>query len=146
MADRPPKSEGMPWMSPYMIVKDVKKTLDFYERAFGFETRITLPDKDGSIMHAEMAYRDNVLMIGSESEQQKQLSARTLKGSPVSFYLYVDKIDDFFQKARQAAAEVVSEPKDQFWGDRTCTVRCPEGYQWTFAQNIADFDPNNIPG
>ncbi|UCC44900.1 MAG: hypothetical protein JSU65_02945, partial [Candidatus Zixiibacteriota bacterium] len=103
-------------------------------------------DKDGSLMHAEMVHRDTVLMIGSESEQQEQLSARTLKGSPVSFYLYVDEVDNFFQKARQAAAEVVSEPKDQFWGDRTCTVRCPEGYQWTFAQNVADFDPNNIPG
>ncbi|UCD62899.1 MAG: VOC family protein [Candidatus Zixiibacteriota bacterium] len=146
MTKRPPKSEGMAWLNPYMIVRDVRRSLEFYEQAFGFTTRMTMPDKDGSIMHAEMAYRDNVLMIGTESQQQQHLSAQTMKGSPVSFYLYVDNVDDFFRKASQAAAEVIAEPKDQFWGDRTCTLKCPEGYQWTFAQNVADFDPNNIPG
>jgi PhnB protein len=146
MADRPAKSDGMQWLNPYMIVKDLKKTLTFYEEAFGFKTRLTLPDKEGNLMHAEMEYKDNVLMIGSESPEQTMLAARTLKGSPVSFYLYVDNIDDFFSRAKNAGSEVISEPKNQFWGDRTCTFKCPEGYQWTFAQNVADFDPSNIPG
>ncbi len=145
MANRNPKSDGMGWLNPYMIVKDMKKSLDFYNKAFGFKTRLTLPDRDGNLMHAEMEYKDNVLMVGSESPEQKMLAARTLNGSPVSFYLYVDNVDDFFAKAQEAGGEVVSEPKDQFWGDRTCTLKCPEGYQWTFAQNVADFDPDNIP-
>lgn len=146
MTDRPPKSEGMQWLNPYVIVKDLKQTINFYEKAFGFKTRMTLPDKQGQLTHAEMTYKDNVLMMGSESPEQQQLAAKTLKGSPVSFYMYVDNVDDFYTHAKKAGSEVIAEPKDQFWGDRTCTFKCPEGYQWTFAQNVADFDPNNIPG
>ena len=145
MGKRPPKSEGMQWLNPYMIVKDVKQTVDFYEKAFGFQTRMTMPDKQGQIMHAEMTYRDNVLMMGSESPDQKQLAARTLNGSPVSFYMYVDDVEDFYTHAKKVGTEVVGELKDQFWGDRTCTFKCPEGYQWTFAQNVADYDPDNAP-
>ena len=145
MADRPPRAEGMQWLNPYMIVKDVKETLEFYEKAFGFKTRLTLPDKQGNITHAEMTYKDGVLMVGSECEEHKALAAKTLKGSPVSFYLYVDNVEEVFTRAKNAGTEIVSELKDEFWGDRTCTFKCPEGYQWTFAQNVADFDPDNVP-
>ena len=31
MSLRNPKSEGMSWLNPMIIVKDVKKSLDFYE-------------------------------------------------------------------------------------------------------------------
>lgn len=146
MADRPPKAEGMQWLNPYMIVKDVKRTLEFYEKAFGFKTRMAMPDKDGNIMHAEMTYKDNVLMMGSESQEQNQLAPQTLKGSPVSFYLYVDSVDEFYNRVKKAGVATISEPTDQFWGDRTCNVKCPDGYSWTFAQNVADFDPKNVPG
>ncbi|MEW6412454.1 MAG: VOC family protein [Candidatus Zixiibacteriota bacterium] len=145
MANRPPKSDGMQWLNPYMIVKDVKGSLEFYEKAFGFHTRMTMPDKEGNIMHAELTHKDGVLMLGSESPEQKMLAAKTLKGSPVSFYLYVDNVDDHFARAKKTGGEILSEPKEQFWGDRTYTIKCPEGYNWTFAQNVADFDPNNIP-
>jgi len=145
MADRPPKADGMQWLNPYMIVKDVEETLAFYEKAFGFQTRLTLPDKEGRIIHAEMTYKDGVLMVGSESPGQQALAPRTLEGSPVSFYLYVDNVEEVFTRAKNAGTEIVSELKDEFWGDRTCSFKCPEGYKWIFAQNVADFDPDNVP-
>jgi len=145
MSERPPKAEGMQWLNPYMVVQDVKRALDFYEKAFGFKTRVTMPDKEGNIMHAEMVYKDNVIMLGPESDDHKLKSVHSLKGSPVSFYLYVDNVDEFYQKAKEAGAEVNMEPQDQFWGDRICNFKCPEGYSWTFAQNVADFDPQKAP-
>jgi len=144
MSERQPKSQDMQWLNPYMILKDVKSALEFYEYAFGFKTRMVIPDKNGNIMHAEIVHKDGVLMVGSESPEHNMLSAKSLNGSPVSFYLYVDNIDEFFNKAKTAGAEMLSSLKNQFWGDRTCTFQCPEGYHWTFAQNVADFDPNNI--
>jgi uncharacterized glyoxalase superfamily protein PhnB len=146
MADRPPKSEGMNWMNPYLIVKDMKGSLEFYEKAFGFETRFTMPDKDGNLMHAEVSYKDNVFMIGSEEPEMDAKAPATLGGSPVGFYIYVENVDKAFEHAKNEGAKVVTEPKDQFWGDRTCSFRCPEGHKWTLAQNVGDFDPNNVPG
>ena len=145
MGKRPPKVEGMQWLNPYMVVKDLKGTLDFYEKAFGFTTRLTMPDKEGNLIHAEMTHKDGVLMMGPESTEQHAVAAKTLKGSPVSFYIYVDNVDDIYTRAKKAGTEVIAEPKEQFWGDRTCTFKCPEGYQWTFAQNVADYDPNKTP-
>ena len=143
MGDRNPKAEGMGWISSYITVKDVKKSLEFYKEAFNFETRMTMPDKEGNITHAEMGYKDCVIMMGPESKESK--SPNTLKGTPTGFYVYVENVDKQFEQAKNAGATIKMEPTDQFWGDRMCSVICPEGHNWTLAQNVADFDPNNVP-
>ena len=145
MADRSPKPKDMGWLNPYIIVKDVKSSLEFYEKAFGFTTRMTLPDKEGNIIHAEVQHKDSVIMMSPESEEMKTKSPISLGGSPASFYLYVDDVDKFFTRAKEAGAKVHTEPTDQFWGDRMCNLECPEGHRWTFATNVADFDPSKAP-
>ena len=57
MAGRPAKAEGMQWVNSYLMVKDMKSALEFYEKVFGFEIRMTMPDKDGTLMHAEMQHK-----------------------------------------------------------------------------------------
>jgi len=146
MSDRDPKAKGMGWLSPYLVVKDVKNSVEFYKEAFGFETKMTMPDKEGNIVHAEMTHKDAVIMMGPECAEQGTKSPTTLNGSPVNLYLYVDDVNKQFDNAKSGGAKIIMEPTDQFWGDRTCVVSCPEGHQWTFAQNVADFDPTKVPG
>ena len=145
MAKRPPKHENTPWVIPTIVLKDVKGTMAFYEKAFEFKTRFSMPDKEGKIMHAEMAYKEQAIMMGPEYPDFNMHSVSKFKGSPVSFYLYTEDVDKFCKQAKAAGAKVVQEPTDQFWGDRTCRLSCPEGYSWTFAQNVADFDPSKSP-
>ena len=140
-----PKDEGMSWLNPYLVLKNPKKALLFYEKAFGFKTKYTMPDSRGKIMHAEMAYRDCMIMMGPENPKQNFLSAKSMGGSPVGFYIYVDSVDSFFAKAKAAKARVKQKPTIQFYGHKTCTFLCPEGYLWTFAQRVADFDPSKAP-
>ena len=148
MAERNPKAEGMQWVNSYITVKDVKGSLEFYEKAFGFKTRMTMPDKEGNIIHAEVAHKDSIIMMGPEHPQSedKAPSEYAGKGVPVSFYLYVDNVEQAFEKAKVAGAKELEGLKDQFWGDRTCTFNCPEGHKWTLAQNVEDFDPSKVPG
>ena len=146
MTERDPKAKGMGWLSPHMIVTNVKTSLKFYEEAFGFKTHLSLPDKEGNIIHGEMLHKDVVMMLGLESESEGTKSPKSLGGTPVRFYLYVDNIEQQFERARAAGAQVETELEDQFWGDRTCVFICPEGHHWTFAQNVADFDPSKAPG
>lgn len=40
------------------------------------------------------------------------------------------------QRAREAGAEIVQEPADQFYGERTYRARDPEGHLWTFSQTV----------
>ena len=145
MSERPPKAKDMNWVNPYLIVKDMKNSLEFYEKVFGFQVRMTMPDKDGNPMHAELTHKDGVIMMGTECPESGSKSPSTIGGTPVSFYLYVDNINEFFQKAKEAGVKIHQEPTDQFWGDRMCHLECPEGHQWSFAQNVADFDPSKAP-
>jgi PhnB protein len=146
MAKRPAKPEGFPWVSPYLIVKDADAALDFYQRAFGFETRMKMPGPDGRTGHAEMAYKDAVIMLGPENDMQKaKAPATTRLDSPVGVYIYCDDVDALFDRATKAGAKSVQAPKDEFWGDRRCRMSDPNGYVWDFATNVAEFNPANMP-
>ncbi len=145
MTDRLPKAEGMSWLTPYLVVRDIKKSLEFYEKVFGFKINHTIPDKDGNLIHGDLTYRDCTIMLGPEVVEAGEKAPSTLSGSPVSFYLYVDNVDEFFETGREAGAEVIEGLKDQYWGDWTCQFRCPEGYTWIFAQCVADLDPSKMP-
>ncbi len=145
MSERDPKPKDMGWLNPYIVVKDTKKAIEFYEKAFGFNTRMTIPDKEGNIMHAELGYKDAVMMMGPEGNNTDDKAPSSLTGTAVSFYLYVEDIDKYFEHAKSSGAKVVEEPKEQFWGDKTCKMECPEGHHWMFAQNVSDFDPSKSP-
>jgi uncharacterized glyoxalase superfamily protein PhnB len=36
---------------------------------------------------------------------------------------------------------VINEPKTEFWGDRTFTVKDPDGYALTFSEQVDDVSP-----
>jgi PhnB protein len=145
MTNRPAKSEGMSWLTPMFTVKDMRNALDFYAQAFGFEKTFEMAGEGGNLMHAEMKYRGHGMMFGPEWPQSTSRAPAHVSGTTTDMYLYTDDIEAAFKRATEAGARVVMEIKDQFWGDRTFMVECPEGHKWMFAQNVADYDPNNVP-
>jgi uncharacterized glyoxalase superfamily protein PhnB len=50
----------------------------------------------------------------------------------------VENADAVYQKAIQAGAKSISEPKDQFYGDRSGGVEDPSGNCWWIATHIED--------
>ncbi len=146
MSKRPPKPENVPWTMPYLIVQDVSKATDFYQKAFGFELIMSIPGPDGKITHAEVKWHDQVIMCGAECDENPAKSPVTSGiPSPVSLYFYVEDVDAAYQQAIESGATSVEEPIDMFWGDRMARVTDPDGHGWSLATNIADFDPANIP-
>lgn len=65
-------------------------------------------------------------------------------GSPISFYAYVDNVDEAFRIAVAAGAEVEMPVNDMFWGDRMGTVRDPFGYSWSLASHTRDLTMEEI--
>ena len=53
-------------MQAEFVHKDADRALDFYARAFGFAKKEAMPGPDGKTMHAEMTYKDAVVMFGPE--------------------------------------------------------------------------------
>jgi uncharacterized glyoxalase superfamily protein PhnB len=71
-------------------------------------------------------------------------SPKAYGGSPVSFYVYVDKVDAAWKRAVDAGAKPVMPLADMFWGDRTGRLEDPFGHSWSLAQHVKDLTPEEI--
>jgi uncharacterized glyoxalase superfamily protein PhnB len=58
----------------------------------------------------------------------------------LSHYLYVDAVDDAFERALDAGARPIRSPRTEFWGDRCALVADPDGHLWTLATHLPDHD------
>lgn len=141
MAKRPGRPVGASWLSPYLVVSDADAALDFYQRAFGFARGIIIPGPDGRTAHAEMRWQDARFAFGPGKPGQASSPAASGVPSPVRIEVYCEDVDDLFARATAAGATVISPPQDMFWGDRVCRLADPDGHEWSFATNVADFDP-----
>jgi uncharacterized glyoxalase superfamily protein PhnB len=127
------------------MFKDARKAIDFYKRAFDAQERFAMPGPDGKgVMHAEVLIGDSIIMMGEENPHEPCKSAETIGGSPVSFYIYLDNVDEAFRAALAAGAETRMPVEDMFWGDRVGTVQDPFGYSWSLATHIKDLTPQEI--
>ncbi|HXV80072.1 MAG TPA: VOC family protein [Candidatus Binatia bacterium] len=132
-------------VTPIFVFKDARKAIEFYKRAFGAQERFVMPGPNGKgVMHAELRIGDSIIMMGEENPHKPCKSAETIGSSPVSFYLYVENVDEAFSTAVAAGAEVQMPVQDMFWGDRVGTVQDPFGYGWTLAKHIKDPTPEEI--
>lgn len=128
--------EGFHSLTPYLGVKEAAKAIDFYKKAFGAIEVMRLGMPDGSIGHAELRIGDSPLMLGTPCEQGPL--ANPQGESPVGLHLYVADVDKQFAAAIAAGATVVSEVKDQFYGDRSGTLKDPFGHTWFLATHKED--------
>ncbi len=59
-------------------------------------------------------------------------------GSPVSLLLYVTDVDAMFKQALGAGATEVRPVADQFYGDRSGTLKDPFGHTWHLSTHKGD--------
>jgi PhnB protein len=130
-----PKPANVTWVSPHIIVKDIEAILPFYQNAFGFEILEAAKGPEGTISHAELRYKDQMLMLGKSGAYggTTQSPKETGIESPMNLYLYCEDVDKFYQQALAAGAKSVTAPEAMFWGDKMCRLLDPEGYLWCFA-------------
>lgn len=123
---------------PYLAYADAPAAIAFLCEAFGFEERYRMQVDDGRIGHAEVAWRDNVVMLVSVWRAAGMETPLELAGVPCQLYCEVDDVDAHYRKARAAGATVIAEPADQPYGVRTYRALDPEGHRWMFASALAE--------
>lgn len=142
MANRPYKPQGIPSLFPYLTVRNAEKSIDFYNKAFGFElSSEPAKSEQGYIQHAEMKFGDDVIiMFASEGAFGSTRKAPISEGITPSLviYIYCPDVDSLHQRAIEHGAKSTIAPNDAFWGDRFCCLVDPDGHEWMFATNIAD--------
>ncbi len=144
---RPYKPAGAPGLMPYLTVPNATQALNFYQDAFGFKLDSEPMRKGDEIQHAQMFLHDTKIMFAPEGAWDNERFApntnKTL--SPIALYVYVEDVDATFEHAKKMGAQVIDPPEETFWGDRMCRLKDPFGYDWSFATNVKDVDPNKSP-
>jgi uncharacterized glyoxalase superfamily protein PhnB len=132
-------------VTPMFVFKDARKAIDFYHRAFDAQEHYVMPGPDGKgVLHAEIQIGTSIIMMSEESPQQGCKSAETVGVSPVSFYLYVENVDEAYQRVLDAGAMALMPVQEMFWGDRVGSVQDPFGYRWTLATHVKDLTMEEV--
>jgi uncharacterized glyoxalase superfamily protein PhnB len=136
-----------PALSPYLTVREAGASLKFYESAFGFKVMGPVMRNDaGVVTHVGMRLGDAAIMFAPQGTSS-DMRAPASSGAPdsLSLYVYVPDVDALAARAERGGAKVIQRPADQFWGDRIAIFKDPDGYHWTFATNVGEFDPEKAP-
>jgi PhnB protein len=144
MPDVNPIPETYPRVSPHLSVVGGAEAIDFYTRVFGASERMRMPMPDGKIAHAELQLGDSVIMIGDEMPGGTDPSPKTLGGSPVALFVYVEDVDDVYRRAVDAGANSVQGPENHFYGDRVAVLDDPFGHRWNIATHVEDVPPDEM--
>ncbi len=132
--------EGYSTLTPVIISKDAKATIESYERALGANVRAIMKcPQSGDIMHASLTIGDSTLFVSDEcTDMGIHVTERQ------EFYLYVENADNAFAQAKKAGYSEVSELQDMFWGDRIGAVKDINGNTWKLAQKVRDVSPEEM--
>jgi PhnB protein len=136
--------DGYRSVTPYLIVKDAAAAIEFYKHVFGATEMLRMADAHGRVGHAEIKIGDSVVMLADEHPQMGYRSPSSLGGSSVSILLYLEDVDAVFASALKAGATAQREVSDQFYGDRTGTLKDPFGHVWTVATHVEDVAPEEM--
>ena len=139
-----PIPDGYHTLTPTLTVKDAKKAIEFYKKAFGAELQgeiCLMPD--GKVGHADIKIGDSRVMINDEFPSWGCV-APTGEAASTGLYVYVADADKTFKTAVAAGAKVLMPIADQFWGDRQGQVKDPFGHRWSIATHVEEPTPEQM--
>ena len=104
--------------------------------AFGATEKFRLSEPGGRIGHAELDFGGSTLMLSDEYPELGIAGPQSIGGTSFSIHLHVDDADALIARAVSAGATVTRPAQDQFYGERSGTVRDPFGHEWNIGHEI----------
>lgn len=129
---------------PYLHLQNAAKAIEFYTQAFGAREKFRLTEPGGRIGHAELDFGGTILMLADEFPESGIRGPEAVGGTTVTIHLHVDDADEAIRRAVEAGADVEKEPKDQFYGERSGSIRDPFGHRWTIGHSIEEVSPDEM--
>lgn len=131
-----PIPEGYQRVTPYLMVEDVPKLMDFLTHVFGATGSQVHSTPDGRVMHAEVRIGDSVIMMAEASAQYPKM--------PAMIHMYVEDVDEAYARALARGATSVQPVADQFYGDRSGGVQDASGNLWWITTHVEDVSAEEI--
>ncbi|WKX69061.1 VOC family protein [Streptomyces sp. XD-27] len=139
-----PIPEDYPRVTPYLAVDGAAAAIDFYCEVLGATERMRIPAPGGRIGHAELQIGNSVIMLADEFPEMGARGPKTVGGTPVNLYVYVDDADAAFARAMAKGAKELQPMADQFYGDRAGQFEDPFGHRWNVATHVEDVSADEL--
>ncbi len=144
MAEVKPIPEGYPQVSPYLCVDGAAAAIDFYVKIFGAIERVRMPAPGDKVGHAELQIGDSLIMLADEFPEMNVRGPKSFGGTAVTMSVYVEDVDDVFDRAVKAGAKPMRPVENQFYGDRSGQFEDPFGHRWSVATHVEDVPPDEM--
>lgn len=113
-----------------LYVKDVEKSIDFYEKAFGFSRKFVTPEND----YGELLVGETTLSFCSLNLAKSNLkdgfieSSLTNKPFGIEIGFTTDNVEETVKTAVNAGATILEQAKTKPWGQVVAYVRDLDGF------------------
>ena len=121
---------GFRALTPYLVVEGASRLIEFVQKVFDAEVLIRMDGPDGKIHHATVKIGDSMLELADAGGHWGPM--------PAGLHVYVPDIDATYRRALDAGAVSILAPADQFYGERSASVRDPLGNVWHIATHTED--------
>jgi PhnB protein len=124
----PHQPDGYQSVVPYIHAANAAGLIAFIKEVFGAEEITLYPRPDGTVGHAAFRIGDSVVELAD--------AAQDWPAMPCALQVYVPDTDAAYERALRAGASSLIAPTDQFYGDRTASVRDACGNNWYIATQV----------
>ena len=119
-------------ISPLLAVRDMKKTIEFYNKSLGFKAGMAFPDATNP-EYIDLSKDGMVLMF--IPAKNHDISQQEKFGIGVYLYMLIDgDIDEYYEELKGRGVKIAVDIKDEPYGVRDFTVEDIDGYKLTFNQ------------
>jgi PhnB protein len=126
---KPFKPDGYTSVSPYLVVDNASRTIEFLVRVFAAIPLRRIARPDGSVMDAEVRIDDTVVMLGDPNTGWPVVGAHV--------HVYVPDVDACYRRALDAGATSVQEPMRKDDEDKRGGVTDAGGTTWWISTKMA---------
>ena len=116
---------GFHTVTPYLIVRNAPRLIDFLVEVFGAQELRRDLHADGSIMNAELRIGSSIVELAEAREEWPPF--------PAALHVYLPDTDAVYDKALAAGADSLYAPADMPYGERSAGIKDPCGNHWFLA-------------
>jgi uncharacterized glyoxalase superfamily protein PhnB len=129
--------QGYTSLTPYLVVSDGAKAIDFYTSVFDATVTSRFDGPDGTVAQAELAFGDGRLQL-SDPVPSMGLVPPSGTDMTKSMIHYCADVDATWRRAVEAGAQATDEPATFVTGDRFGAIVDPFGHRWTIMTKVED--------
>lgn len=113
-----------------LYVSDVSKSVEFYEKSFGFTRKFVTPENDyGELETGQTTISfTSIKLANSNLKNGFKESRLDQKPFAIELGLVTDNVGEIVDIAKQNGATILEEPKQKPWGQTVAYIRDIDGF------------------